>query len=250
MDLGLDGKVALVTGARRGIGAAVARTLAREGCDVAVLDRETGPETESVLNHITGLGRQGLALAADVRDLDAADEAVARVVEELGSLDVLVCSAGVARDRTSWRMSEEEWDEVIDVNLKGTFAYARAAGRLMRTRGRGGRIVTITSINGLRGKFGQANYAASKAGVVGLTKTLARELGPAGVTVNAVAPGLVRTEMTRGLDPAFVTAAMQETVLGRVADPEDVAEVVAFLASDGARHVTGQIVRVDGGQYI
>jgi 3-oxoacyl-[acyl-carrier protein] reductase len=250
MDLGLAGRTALVTGGRRGIGAAVVRALAAEGVKVAILDRVAGEELEAVVRHVENAGGQALGLEGDAADFRTAEDAVARIAGEWGGLDVLVCSAGVTRDRVSWKMTAEEWDEVLRVNLTGTFACARAAGAAMRTRGKGGRIVAVSSINGLRGKFGQANYAASKAGIHGLVKTLARELGPAGVTVNAVAPGLVRTPMTENLPPEVISRSLDETVTGRLTDPGDVANAVVFLASRAAGQVTGQVLRVDGGQYM
>jgi len=172
---------------------------------------------------------------------------VGAAVRELGRLDCLVSCAGIARDAMSWKMSEEAWDEVLAVNLKGTFAYCRAVAPVFRAQ-KSGRIVTIASINGLRGKVGLANYAASKGGVIALTRTLARELGRSGVNVNCVAPGMVRTAMTATLPPAVLDVALAESALGRIADAEDVARVVVFLCSDAARHVTGEIVKVDGGQ--
>jgi 3-oxoacyl-[acyl-carrier protein] reductase len=249
VELDLAGQVALVTGAGRGIGAAVARELAREGCDVALVDLGAFAGAEAVADTIRGMGRRAIALRADVTDLAAADTAVAATVHALGRLDILVCNAGITRDAVVWKMSEEAWDQVLDVNLKGCFTFCRAAAPVFRAQ-RSGRIVTVSSINGLRGKVGQANYAASKAGVVALTKTLARELGPAGVTVNCVAPGLVATEMTVALPTEVLDRALKESALGRVAQPEDVAQVVAFLCSDRARHVTGEVIKVDGGQYI
>ena len=245
----LAGRSALVTGAGRGIGAAIARELAREGSDVALVDLGAFDEAERLAAELRALGRRAVAVRADVTDFAAAEQAVATAVRELGRLDSLVCNAGIARDRVSWKMTEAEWDQVIDVNLKGCFAYCRAVAPVFRAQ-RGGRIVTVASINGLRGKFGQANYAASKAGVVGLTKTLARELGPSGVNVNSVAPGIVRTEMTAGLPPDVLEKAVAESALGRMGEPEDVASVVAFLLSDRARYVTGEVIKVDGGQYI
>jgi 3-oxoacyl-[acyl-carrier protein] reductase len=188
-------------------------------------------------------------VAADVGDFARAPEVVDEVRSALGGLHILVANAGINRDRVVWKMEEEDWDAVLTVNLKGAFNYARAVAPLFREQG-GGRIVGITSINGLRGKFGQTNYAASKAGLIGLVKSLARELGRAGVTVNAVAPGIVRTEMVAGMPEEAIRASVAETVLGRIGSPEDVANLVVFLASDLAGHVTGEVVRVDGGQYI
>ena len=234
MDLQLNGKTALVTGGSRGIGAAVARLLAKEGCTVAV-------------THIGDAERAaalGLrAFEADVRDAPAAE----RILRELGGVDVLVCNAGITDDSVSWKMTDEQWERVIDINLRGSFHYCRAAVPGMRERG-GGAIVAITSINGLRGKFGQSNYAASKAGLIGLVKSLARETGRFGITVNAIAPGMVATEMAESIPEEFLKTAVAETVVGRIATPEDIAHAVAFLCSPLARHVTGTVLRVDGGQ--
>jgi 3-oxoacyl-[acyl-carrier protein] reductase len=249
MDLGLENKVALVTGGSRGIGAAVCVELARQGCDVALTCRGRVDAAEAVAVRIRELGRRALPLQTDVTDFAAAEEAVDRVVSELDRLDVLVCNAGITWDGVVWKMTEEQWDKVIDTNLKGYFNYNRAAARVFKDQ-RGGKIVNITSINGLRGKFAQSNYSASKAGNIALTKALARELGKFNVNVNAVAPGMVMTEMAEKIPPEFLNAAVKETVLGRIASPGDVAEVVAFLCSDRSRHVTGEVVKVDGGQYI
>ena len=186
---------------------------------------------------------------ADVRDFAAAESVVARTVHAFGRLDILVGNAGVTADAMSWKMSEEQWDTVLDVNLKGCFAYARAAAPVLRQR-KSGRMVFVASINGLRGKAGQANYAASKAGVVALGKTLARELGPSGVTVNVVAPGMVRTALTEALPADVVQRAVDESQLGRIATPDDIADAVVFLCSERARHVTGTVLQVDGGQDI
>jgi 3-oxoacyl-[acyl-carrier protein] reductase len=249
MHCDLAGRSTLVTGAGRGIGAAIARELARAGSDVALVDLHAFEEAEWLAAELRGQGRLAVALRADVSDFAAAEAAVAAAVTALGRLDGLVCNAGVVRDRVSWKMTEAEWDHVIDVNLKGCFAFCRAVAPVFRAQ-QHGRIVTVASINGLRGKFGQSNYAASKAGIVGLTKTLARELGPSGVTVNCVAPGIVRTEMTESLSPEVIARAVAESALGRMGEPEEVASVVAFLLGDGARYVTGEVIKIDGGQYI
>jgi len=249
MDLGLTDRVALVTGGRTGIGAAIARALAREGCDVAIVDREHDESADAVVAEVRELGRRGLVIKADVADYDSAQQAVDTVVGQLGRLDILVCNAGITWDGVIWKMTEEQWDSVITVNLKGYFNYNKAAASVFKDQ-RSGKIVNITSINALRGKHAQANYAASKGGEVALTKSLARELGKFNVNVNAVAPGMVLTEMAQELAPEFLHKAADETVLGRIADPADIAEVVAFLCSDRARHVTGEVIKVDGGQYI
>jgi 3-oxoacyl-[acyl-carrier protein] reductase len=248
VDTGLDGCSALVTGAARGIGAAIALGLGREGCRVALVDRSAEGLAETG-RALASLDAPSLEYVADVRELEEARSVVKGVVEAFGALDILVCNAGITRDRISWRMSEEEWDDVLDVNLKGFFTYARAAAPALRASGRG-RIVAVSSINGLRGKPGQANYAAAKAGMIGLARTLARELGADGVTVNVVAPGMVRTEMTRALPADRLDAARDETLLGRLAEADDVAQVVTFLCSAAARHVTGAVLPVDGGQSL
>jgi 3-oxoacyl-[acyl-carrier protein] reductase len=247
MNLELAGQAALITGAGRGIGAAIAREFARAGCDVALVDLGAFDEAQSLADELCQSGRRAVALRADVSDVGAAEQTVAAAVQAFGRLDHLVCNAGIARDAMIWKMTEEAWDQVIDVNLKGCFAYCRAVAGLFRKQ-QHGRIVNIASINGLRGKAGQANYAASKAGIIALTRTLARELGPKGVNVNCVAPGMVRTEMAAKLPPAILENAIAETALGRIAEPEDVARVVVFLCSEGARHITGEVIRVDGGQ--
>jgi 3-oxoacyl-[acyl-carrier protein] reductase len=248
LELGLNGHVAVVTGGASGIGAAVVAELAREGCDVAIVDRDAAGAARAA-GAVTAAGRRALALEADVSDFALAGRHVATVVETFGRLDVLVCCAGITDDGLSWKLTEAQWDRVLDVNLKGCFNYARAAGAVMKDR-RGGRIVNIASINGLRGKYGQANYAASKGGMVAFSKTLARELGKFGVTVNVVAPGMVRTAMADALPADVVEKAIDETVTGRLAEPADCAAVVAFLCSGRAGHVTGAVVKVDGGQYL
>jgi 3-oxoacyl-[acyl-carrier protein] reductase len=248
VQLGLEGRVALVTGAAGGIGSAICRTLAAEGCDVALLDRD-GAALAGLAADVEHAGRRALRLEADVTDFPAAEARVAETLDALGALDVLVCAAGITRDAMSWKMSETAWDDVIAVNLKGSFTYARAAAAVLRRRG-WGRIVLIASINGLRGKAGQANYAASKAGMIGMARTLARELGRSGVTVNVVAPGMVTTPMTRDLPAEVLETAVRESLTGRIAEPADVADAVAFLCSERARHITGTVLRVDGGQHV
>jgi 3-oxoacyl-[acyl-carrier protein] reductase len=249
MDLKLEGKVALVTGAARGIGAAVSLGLAHEGCDIAIIDRQLDDQAQGLRDEIGHAGRRARAWAADVTDYRLAEQVVAEARAHFGRLDILVCCAGITRDGVSWKMSEADWDDVVAVNLKGYFTYCHAVAGLFKAQA-GGKIVLIASINGLRGKFGQANYAAAKAGGIALGKTLAKELGRFSVNVNVVAPGMVETEMTRQLPKEAQAKAVEETLLGRVAMPADVADVVAFLCSDRARHVTGEVIKVDGGQYV
>jgi acetoacetyl-CoA reductase/3-oxoacyl-[acyl-carrier protein] reductase len=230
-----DGRVALVTGGARGIGRGIAERLARLGAEVHVLDREAGPPGDGIRFH-----------AVDITDGKAVTAAVAAFPSPPL---LLVNNAGITRDKSIVKMSDEEWDQVIDVNLSGAFHVLRAAAPGMIAAGFG-RIVNVVSINGLRGKFGQANYAASKAGLVGLTKTAARELGPKGVTVNAVAPGMVLTEMTLALAPEYRQKALDESLLKKLPEVEDIAAAVLFLLSDAARMITGEVIRVDAGQYV
>ena len=249
MDLGLKGKSAIVTGGSMGIGTAVALTLAKEGCNVAINYRRHDAEAKEVVRQVEEMGRKGLAVQADVSSHEDAQNMVQTVIEEFGGLDIMVCNAGINWDGVIWKMSEEQWDAVINVNLKGYFNYNKAAAQVFKDR-KGGKIVNVSSINGLRGKFGQANYAASKGGEIAMSKTLAKELGKFNVNVNVVAPGMVMTEMAAKIPPEFLNAAVDETVVGRIATPEDCANVIAFLCSDCSRHVTGEVIKIDGGQYI
>jgi len=249
MDLGLDGKSAIVTGGSLGIGSAIAVTLAREGCNVAINYRRHDTEAKEIVRQVEELGRKGLAVKADVSSYDDAQNMVRTVVEQFGRLDIMVCNAGINWDGVIWKMSEEQWDTVIAVNLKGYFNYNKAAALVFKDQ-KSGKIVNISSINGIRGKFAQTNYAASKGGEIALSKSLARELGKFNVNVNVVAPGMVMTDMARSIPPEFLTKAMSETVLGRFATAEDCADVVAFLCSDRSRHITGEVIKIDGGQYI
>lgn len=247
--MNLEGKSAIVTGGSVGIGAAIALKLAACGANVALNYRKHKEEAEAILNQITGMGRKGLLVQADISNFKDAAKMVEATVEAFGRIDILVNNAGVNWDGVIWKMSEEQWDNVLNINLKGYFNYIRAVAPIFREQ-KSGRIINVTSINGLRGKFGQSNYAASKAGIIGLTKTVARELGKYSVNVNAVAPGLIETDMMKNADESVRTAAMQDIVMNRIGQPDDVANMVAFLCTDLACHVTGEVIKVDGGQYI
>jgi 3-oxoacyl-[acyl-carrier protein] reductase len=245
----LQGKVAIVTGGSMGIGHAIALDLAAHGADVAINYRKHADEANAVVAEIEKVGRRGLAVQSDVASFADAQRMVDTVREKFGRLDILVNNAGINRDGVVWKMTESQWDEVLDTNLKGYFNYIRAAAPVFKEQG-AGKIVNITSINGLRGKFGQSNYSAAKAGIVGLTKAVARELGKFSVNVNAVAPGLIETDMMKEAPQDVKDKALAEIVLGRLGAPEEVAHTVTFLCSDYARHITGEVIKVDGGQYI
>jgi 3-oxoacyl-[acyl-carrier protein] reductase len=249
MDLALEGKSAIVTGGSLGIGRAVALDLAREGVNVAVNYRRHDAEAKQVVAEIEKMGRKALAVQADVSIYADAEKMVEQVVETFGSLEILVCNAGITWDGVIWKMSEKQWDQVITVNLKGYFNYNKAAAMVFKDR-KYGKIVNLSSINGMRGKFAQSNYAASKGGEIAMSKSLAKELGKFNVNVNVVAPGLVMTDMMEKLAPEFQAASLAETSLGRFATPDDVAHLVSFLCSDRARHITGEVIKIDGGQYI
>jgi 3-oxoacyl-[acyl-carrier protein] reductase len=245
----LEGKTAIITGGSLGIGASIAIELSRQGADVAINYRKHDIEANEVAKRIEKLGRKCLVIKADVTSITDAESMFNQVIKEFGRLDILVCNAGINKDRVIWKMSEKDWDHVINVNLKGYFIYNKLAAEKFKEQ-RSGKIVNITSINGLRGKFGQTNYSASKGGIISLTKALAKEMGKFNVNVNAVAPGMVMTEMAKGIPPEFLQKAVDETVLGRIATTDDIANVVAFLCSEKARHITGEVLKVDGGQYI
>ncbi len=245
----LEGKNAIVTGGSLGIGTAISLDLAKNGANVALNYRKHADEAEAIAKQINDMGRKGLAVQADVSNFADAQKMVDKVVAEWGRVDILVCNAGINWDGVIWKMTEEQWDTVLNIDLKGYFNYIRAVAPLFREQGYG-RIVNLTSINGMRGKFGQANYSAAKAGIIGLTKTVAKELGNKGVTCNAVAPGLIMTDMMEKMPDEAKEVSKAETVLKRLGAPEDVANLVTFLASDKAKHITGEVIKVDGGQYI
>ncbi len=244
------GRVALVTGAASGIGRACAVELARGGASVAVVDIAREDVLAEASHTLKAAGAARVAsFSADVSDFERAGQVVSETVGQLGSLDILVNAAGVTADAPLWTMTEAQWDRVLGVNLKGTFNYVRAAARVFRERG-AGKIVNLSSIEAQRGRFGLANYAASKAGVNALTLSAAAELGRDGINVNSVAPGFTRTPMIASLPESVLEEAARESLLGRIAEPEDIARVVAFLCSEDARHITGEVIRVDGGQLV
>src|SRR3989339_228122 len=247
--MNLEGKSAIVTGGSLGIGNAISLKLAEYGANVALNYRKHKEEADETIKKIEAMGRQGLAVQADVSNFADADRMVTEVISRFGRLDILVNNAGINWDGVIWKMTEEQWDKVLDINLKGYFNYVRAVSPHFREQ-QSGKIVSVTSINGMRGKFGQSNYSASKAGIIGLTKAVAKELGKYSVNVNAVAPGLIETDMMKDAPENVRTAALQDIVLNRMGQPDEVANVVVFLCSDLARHITGEVVKVDGGQYI
>jgi 3-oxoacyl-[acyl-carrier protein] reductase len=247
MDLDLKGKSAIITGGSLGIGTAIALELAKEGCNVAINYRRHDAEAREVIRKVEEMGCKGLAVKADVTSYDDAQNMINTVIRKFGRLDILVCNAGINWDGVIWKMSEQQWDTVINVNLKGYFNYNKAAAAVFKDQ-KSGKIVNISSINGLRGKFGQVNYSASKGGEIAMSKSLARELGKFNVNVNVVAPGMVMTDMAQKIPPEFLNKAVDETVLGRIASPEECAYPVVFLCSDRSRHITGEVIQIDGGQ--
>ncbi|MCI5567010.1 MAG: 3-oxoacyl-[acyl-carrier-protein] reductase [Veillonellaceae bacterium] len=245
----LEGKTALVTGASRGIGRAIALRLAAEGADVAVNFAGSSAKAEEVKEAIIKMGRKAVAIQADVKDVSSVASMVEEVKKTFGRIDILVNNAGVTRDGLLMRMKDEDWETVIDTNLRGVFQCTKAVSKIMMKQ-RYGRIVNMASVVGLVGNAGQANYAASKAGVIGFSKSVARELASRGITVNMVAPGCIDTDMTAVLSDKVREAMLADIPLARVGKPEDVANAVAFLVSDEAAYITGQVINVDGGMVM
>ncbi|RMH68730.1 MAG: 3-oxoacyl-[acyl-carrier-protein] reductase [Gemmatimonadetes bacterium] len=244
----LQDKIALVTGASRGIGKAIALTLAGEGAHLVIGSRTEGA-CAAVATEIEAMGRQALPVAVDVRDSESVDNMIQQAKETFGRIDILVNNAGITKDTLLMRMKPEDWQQVIDINLTGTFNCTKAVTRLMMKQ-RYGRIINITSVVGLMGNAGQSNYVASKAGVIGFTKSVAKELASRNITVNAVAPGFIETDMTANLPDEVKASYLQQIPLGRMGTGEDVAKVVLFLASEDADYLTGQTLSVDGGMHM
>jgi 3-oxoacyl-[acyl-carrier protein] reductase len=244
-----ENKVAVITGSSRGIGRAIALRLAQNGARIVVNYRGNQAAASEVVEQIRAGGGEAILVQADVSRVDQAQALIDAAKKAFGRVDILVNNAGTTRDTLIMRMSEEDWDVVIDTNLKGTFNCIRAVSRLM-LRQRYGRIVNVTSVSGLAGNVGQANYASAKAGLIGLTKTVAKELGSRNITCNAVAPGYIPTDLTASLPEDLVQNAIERTPLGRTGTVEDVAAAAAFLASDEAGFITGQVLAVDGGLVI
>lgn len=245
----LTGKVAFVTGASRGIGRAIALRLAFDGAKVALNFASNSSKAESVRNEIEAAGGEAMLVQGDVSNFETVNALVKQVVDAWGRLDILINNAGITRDNLLLKMSEDDFDRVIATNLKGVFNCTKAVTRLMMKQ-RSGRIVNMSSVVALKGNISQANYAAAKAGIIGFTKTAARELASRGVTVNAVAPGLINTDMTAALSEKVKEVMLQEIPAGRMGTPEDVANAVAFLVSDQAAYITGQVLSVDGGMVM
>ncbi|MBC7805714.1 MAG: 3-oxoacyl-[acyl-carrier-protein] reductase [Akkermansiaceae bacterium] len=252
MNLDLTDKTAIVTGAGRGgrgIGGAIALALAQAGADVVITARTNIADAEAVADAVNALGRKGYAVTCDVASAESVEEMVRKSQELLGRIDILVNNAGVTKDTLLLRMDEAAWDVVLDTNLKGTFLCTRAVAKIMLKQ-KAGRIINITSVMGLVGNPGQANYSASKAGIIGFTRTVARELGSRGITVNAVAPGFIETQMTDALPESSRDDILKKVPLARLGTPEDVGAAVTFLASNAASYITGQVLTVDGGMTV
>ena len=246
----LEGKVALVTGASRGMGRAIALKLGRMGARVAVnyvaVDPQNEKDAQEVVAALAAAGAESFAVEADVRDGEAVKRMIDQVVEKWGGLHILVNNAGITKDTLLLRMSEQQWDDVLDINLKGTFLCSKHALKAM-IRGGWGRIISLASIAGVIGNPGQTNYSASKGGIIAFTKSLAREVGSRGITVNAVAPGYIRTQMTDVLPEEIRNKFVEMIALRRAGEPEEVAELVGFLASERAGYITAQVIGIDGG---
>lgn len=245
----LQGKVALVTGASRGIGRSIAIELAKQGANIAVNYAGSVDRANEVVAEIKGLGREAIAIQCDVANADSVTDMIKTTLNAFGTIDILVNNAGITKDNLLMRMKESEWDDVINTNLKGVFLCTKAVTRPMMKQ-RKGRIINITSIVGVTGNPGQANYVAAKAGVIGFTKTTAKELAQRNITVNAIAPGFITTDMTDKLTDEVKQAMLGQIPLGTFGNPEDIANAVVFLASEESGYITGQTLHIDGGMYM
>lgn len=245
----LDGKIALVTGASRGIGRAIAIELAKEGATVVINYAGNKTAAEEVQNIITEMGGKAMIIQADVSDENSAMNMVEEVIKEFGGIDILVNNAGITRDGLFIRMKEDDWNAVINTNLTGIFNCTKVAAKYMMKK-RSGKIINMSSVSGIMGNAGQTNYAAAKAGVIGFTKSLAREMASRGITVNAVAPGFIATDMTAAMPEKAQEHVLASIPLGKMGEPKDIANAVLFLASDKASYITGQVIHVDGGMVM
>ncbi|EOD00561.1 3-oxoacyl-[acyl-carrier-protein] reductase [Caldisalinibacter kiritimatiensis] len=245
----LKGKVALITGGSRGIGKAIAIKLASLGADIIINYVSSEQRAKDVVKEIESVGRKGLAVKADVSKMEEAKNLIDAAIKEFGKIDILVNNAGITKDNLLMRMSEEEWDAVLNINLKGTFNVTKSIIRKM-IKQKNGSIINISSVVGLTGNAGQCNYSASKAGIVGFTKSLAKEVGKKNIRVNAIAPGFIQTDMTDKLPDKIKEEYIKNIPLNKLGEPDDIANMVAFLASDLSKYITGQVLTVDGGMTI
>jgi len=248
--MGLSGKVALITGSARGIGKAIALELANHGANIVINDILTENEINKTLEEVKQSTNKAIGIRADITKLDEVESMVKEIINKFGKVDILINNAGITRDSLLIRMKEEEWDAVININLKGTFNCSKTVAKYMMRQKKGGKIVNISSVIGLIGNVGQTNYAASKAGIIGLTKSMAKELALRNINVNAIAPGFIETDMTKKLPEKVRQDLQQQIPLKRLGIVEDVAKAVYFLVSDAANYITGQVINVDGGMVM